>query len=95
MPTYPKNIKYPGSSLMFLMYWVDPKDHMLKVSCQYLYYFLTCKLNKENRPKVIMPIHPKFTQVPRAILDILDVVVRPQGSYSESFMSKYLLLAEI
>ena len=25
---------------MFVMYWVDPKDPILKVSCQYLYYWL-------------------------------------------------------
>ena len=22
------------------MYWIDPKEHILKVSCQYLYYWL-------------------------------------------------------
>ena len=42
-----------------------------------------------------MATHPKFTQVPRVILDVLDVVSRHQLSYSESFMSIYLLLAEI
>ena len=72
--------------MMFLMYWVDPKDHMLKVLCQYLYYWLRYRLNKENRPIVIMPTHPKLTQVPRVIHDILDVLGRPQGSYAESFM---------
>ena len=78
--------------MMFLMYWVDPKDHMLKVLCQYLYYWLRYRLNKENRPIVIMPTHPKLTQVPRVIHDILDVVGRPQGSYPESFVSLSLFL---
>ena len=80
---------------MILMYWVDPKDHILKVLCQYLYYWLRYRLNKENRPIVIMPTHPKLTQVPRVIHDILDVVGRPQGSYPESFVSLSLFLAEI
>ena len=78
-----------------LMYWVDPKDHMLKVLCHYIYYWLRYRLNKENRPIVIMPTHPKLTQVPRVIHDILDVVGRPQGSYPESFVSLSLFLAEI
>ena len=77
------------------MYWVDPKNHMPKILCQYLYYWLKYRLNKENRPIVIMPTHPKLTQVPRVIHDILDVVGRPQGSYPESFVSIFLLLAEI
>ena len=68
---------------------------MLKVLCQYLYYWLRYRLNKENRPIVIMPTHPKLTQVPRVIHDILDVVGRPQGSYPESFVSLSLFLAEI
>ena len=81
--------------MTFLMYWVDPKDHMLKVLCQYLYFWLRYRLNKDNRPKVIMPTHPKLTQVPRVINDILVLVGRPQGSYGESFVSISLLLAEI
>ena len=94
MPT--KNLpKYPGSSMTFLMYWVDPKDNISKVLCQYLYYWLRYRLNKENRPIVIMPTHPKLTQVPRVIHDVLDVLDRPQGSYHERFVSISLLLAEI
>ena len=77
------------------MYLVDPKDHILKVLCKYIYYWLRYRQNKENRPIVIMPTHPKLTQVPRVIHDILDVVGRPQGSYAESFVSISLLLAEI
>ena len=77
------------------MYWVDTKDHMLKFSCQYIYYLLRCRLNEENRPIVIMPTHPKFKQVTRVINDILDLVGRPQGSYTDSFVSIFLLLAEI
>ena len=81
--------------MMFLMQWVDPKVRMLKVLCQYLYYWLRYMLNKENRPIVIMPTHQKLTQVPRVIHDIFDVVGRPQRSYPESYMSISLLLAEI
>ena len=28
-----------GSSMTIFMYWIDPKEHILKVSCQYLYYW--------------------------------------------------------
>ena len=59
---------------------------MLKVSCQYLYHWLRYRLNKENRPIVIMSTHPKLTQVPMFVLDVLDVMGRPQGSYAESYM---------
>ena len=67
---------------------------MLKLSCQYLYYWLRYRLNKENIPIVIMPTHPKLTQVPRVIYDVVDVVGRPQGSYAERFMSISILLAD-
>ena len=86
---------------MFLMYWVDPKDHLLKVLCQYLYYLLRYSRNKEDRPImimrpiVIMPTHPNFTHVPTVIHDSLDIVGRPYGLYAESFMLISLLLAEI
>ena len=78
-----------------LMYWVDPKDFMLKVLCHYIYYWLRYRVNKENIPIVIRPTHPKLTQVPRVIHDIFDVVGRPQGSYAESFVSISLLFADI
>ena len=68
------------------MYWVDPKDHILKVLWKYLYYWLRYRVNKENRHIVIMPTHPKLTQVPRVIHDVLNVVGRTQGSYPESFV---------
>ena len=77
------------------MYWVDPKDHIMKVLCQYIYYWLRYRPNKENRPIVIMPTHPKLTQVPRVIHDILDVLGRPQGSYAESFVALSLVLADL
>ena len=48
-----------------LMYWVDPKDHMLKVLCQYIYYWLRYRVNQEKRPIVNKPINPKLTQIPR------------------------------
>ena len=63
-----------------LMYWVDPKDHMLKVLCQYIYYWLRYRLNKENRPIVIMLTHPKLTRVLRVIHDTLDVLSSAQVS---------------
>ena len=77
------------------MYWVDPKDHILKVSWKYLYYWLRYRVNKENRPIVIRPTHPKLTQLPRVIHDVLDVLGRPQGSYPESCVALSLFLAEI
>ena len=95
MPIHPKLTQVPMVIQVILMYWVDPKDHILKVLCQYLYYWLRYRLNKENRPIVIMATHQKLTQVPRVIHNILDVVGRPQGSYAESFVSISLLLAEI
>ena len=77
------------------MYLVDPKDHILKVSCHYLNYWLRYSQNKENRPIVIMPTHPKLTKVPRVNPDVLDVRGRPQGFYAESFVALSLVLAEI
>ena len=81
--------------MTFLIYWVDSKDHILKVLCQYLYYWLRYRLNEENRPIVIMLTHPKLTQVPRDIHDVLDVLCRPQGSYAESFVALSLVLADL
>ena len=78
-----------------LMYWVDPKDHMLKVLCHYIYYWLRYRVNKESAPIVIRPTHTKLTQVPRVIQDIFDVVGRPQGSYNESCVSISILFADI
>ena len=77
------------------MYWVDPKDHMLKDLCHYIYYWLIYRVNQENRPIVIRPTQPKLTQVPRVIHDIFNVVGRSQGLYAECFVSISLLLAEI
>ena len=94
-PTYPKLTQYPGSSMRVLMYWVDPKDHMLKVLCHYIYYWLRYRVNQENRPIVIRPTHLKLTQIPRVIHDIFDVVGTPQGSYAESLALISLLFAEI
>ena len=94
-PPTPNLPKYRGSSVTFLMYWVDTIDNILKVLCQYIYYWLICGLNKENRPIVIMPPYPKLTQSPRVIHDILEVMGRPQGSYPQSFMSISLILATI
>ena len=64
--------------MTFLRYSVDPKDHILKVSCQYLYYWLRHRVKKENRPIEIMSTHLKLIHVPRVIHDILDVLCRPK-----------------
>ena len=42
-----------------------------------------------------MPTHPKLTQVPMVIYDVLDVVGRLHESYAESFVLIYILFAEI
>ena len=81
--------------MMVMIYWVDPKDHMLKVLCHYIYYWLRYRVNKENIPIVIRPTHPKLTQVPRVIHDIFYVVGRPQESYADFFVSISLLFADI
>ena len=81
--------------MTFSMYWVDPKDNMIKVFCQYLYYWLRYRVNIENRPIVIMSTRSKLTQVPRVILNLFDVLGRPHGSYAEIILSISLLLAEI
>ena len=49
------------------MYWVDPKEYILKILCQYLYYWLRYRLKKENRPIVSTSTHPKLAQVARVI----------------------------
>ena len=51
---------------------VDLQDHH--------YYWLRNRENKENRSIVIMPTHPKLTQVPRVIHDVLDVMGRPSNA---------------
>ena len=58
---------------------------MLKVLCQYLYYWVRYRLNKENRSIVIMPPHLTVDVHDRVIHDVLDVLGRPQGLYAESF----------
>ena len=73
------------------MYWVELKDHIMKVSCQYHYYWLRYRLSKENRPIVIMPTFPKLTQVQRVIQDLLDVLGRNQGLYPENCMSMSII----
>ena len=81
--------------MMCFWNWVDPNDHMLKGLYQYLYYWHELRLNKESRPIVIMPTHPKLTQITRVIHDIFDVVGRSHGLYADSFVSISELLAEI
>ena len=81
--------------MTFLMYWVDPKDNILKFSCHFLYYWLRYSQNKENRPIVIMPTHPKLIQVPRVHPDVLDVLGRPQSSYAENVVALSLVLADL
>ena len=54
-----------------------PKGSCTESLCQFLYYLLIYRVQKENRPKVIWPTHQKLTQVPRVIHDVIDVVARP------------------
>ena len=42
-----------GSTMMFLMYWVDPMDHMLKVLWHFLYFWLKYKHLKKRDQNVI------------------------------------------
>ena len=88
MPNHQKSTKVPRVILDVLDVMGRPQGSYAKVSCKYISYWLRYLLNKENRPKVIMPTNSKLTK-------ILHVVGRPQGSYAESFVSIYLLLAEI
>ena len=53
------------------------RPHDPKILCQYLYYWLTHKPKKENIPIMIIPTHPKLTEVPRDIHDGCDVLGRP------------------
>ena len=74
---------------------------MFQGSFESVEHNLRYSLNKENipnvimRPIVIMPTHPNFTHVPMVIYDVLGEVVRPQGSFAESFVSISLLLPDI
>ena len=78
--------------MAILIEWVDPnKDHVMNILCQILYYCLLYSLKKENIPIVIMPTHPKPTQVPRVIQDLHDVLGRTQGSYPENCMSMSII----
>ena len=72
----------------YYMQWWSPIQVLTFYDIQYLYHI-------SNRPIVIMPTHPKVTQVPRVVHDDLDVLDRPQATYPESFMSTSLVLAEI
>ena len=56
--------------MTFLMYCVDPKDHILKVLWHYLYFWLKYKHLKNQGYK------QGYTQW--VIHDILDVLGRPQ-----------------
>ena len=80
--------------MAFFINWVDPKDHILKILCHYRYYWLRYRLNKENRPIVILPTHPKLTLVPRVIYDVLDVVVDPKD-HMLKVLWHFLYLADI
>ena len=68
-----------GSSMTFLMYLVDLKDFILKVSWHYLYFWLKYKHLKSQWYK------QGYTQC--VIHDGLDLPCRPQPSYPESFLT--------
>ena len=79
------------TSVTFLMYCLDPKDHILKVLWHYLNFWLKDKHLKNQ----VYKQGYKQGYAQWVIHDVLDVVGRPQGSYPESFVSISLLLAEI
>ena len=84
-------VMHNGSSITFLMYLVEPKDNILKVSWHYLLFCLKYKHLKNQGYK--QGYKQGYTQW--VIHDVLDVLCRPQGSYPESFVSLSLFLAEI
>ena len=86
IPNHQKPTKVPRVILHVLDVMGRPQGSYAKVSCKYISYWLRYLLNKENRPKVIMPTNSKLTK-------ILHVMDRPQGSYAKSFVSISLLLA--
>ena len=95
MPTHPKLTQVPRVTHDILIVVGRPLKIICRKFCVNIYYWLIYRLNKENRPIVIMPTHPKLIQVSRVIHDILDVMGRPQGSYAERFVTISLLLADI
>ena len=95
MPTHPTLTQVPRVIHDVPDVLGRPQGSYPEVLCQYLYYWLRNRLNKEIRLIVIMPTHPKLTQVPMVIHNHLDILGSHKGSYTEQFMSIYLLLAEI
>ena len=77
--------------MTFLMYCVDPKDHILKVLWHYLHFWLKYKHLKNQGYK--QGYEQGYAQW--VTHDMLDVLVRPQGSHPESFMALSLFLAEL
>ena len=77
--------------MTFLMYCVDPKDHILKVLWHYLNFLLKYKHLKNQGYK--QGYKQGYTQW--VINDILDVLCRLQGSYPESFVSLSFFLDEL
>ena len=79
-----------GSPMTFLMYLVDPKDNILKVSWHYLHFWLKYKhLRNQGYKQGYKEGYAKWV-----IHDVLDVLCRPQGSYPESFLALSLFLAD-
>ena len=80
-----------GSFFTSWMDLVDPKDHILKVLCWYLYYMCF----KNGGPFMrVLGRHWVFRRGEleyRVILDIMDILGRPKGSYPESFVLISLL----
>merc|ERR1711942_588903 len=80
-----------GSPMTFLMYCVDPKDNILKVSWHYLLFCL--KYNHLKNQGYKQGYKQGYAQW--VTHDILDVLVRPQGSCPENFVALSPFLAEI
>ena len=70
---------------------------MLKASCQYLYYWLRYRLNKESRPILIMPNHPKLTQFMYLMywVDPKDHILKVSGQYLHFQLSYSALLIKL
>ena len=81
--------------MTFLMYCVDPKDHMLKVSWHYLHFWLKYKHLKNQGYKQWYKQGYEQGYAQWVIYDVIDVLCRPQGSYPESFVALSLFLTEI
>ena len=73
------------SPMTFLMYWLDPKDHILKILWHYLHFWLKYKHLKNQGFKQGYKQGYEQGYAQWVIHDILVVLCRTQGAYPESF----------